>query len=133
VGRFRRRHLVPVPAVASLKELNDRLEDGCFADLARRLAGRKETVGEALRRETRALRELPVDDFDACELTRPRVDEKALCTIRQSRYSLPVALVGLRVLARIGAREVVLLYEGREVARHERLQGRFLVSARLDH
>ena len=31
VGRFRRNHLVPVPKVGSLKELNDLLEDACFA------------------------------------------------------------------------------------------------------
>jgi transposase len=48
VGRYRRAHLVPVPKVASLKELNDRLENGCFADLGRRIRGRAETVGEAL-------------------------------------------------------------------------------------
>jgi hypothetical protein len=29
VGRFRRRHLVPIPAVESLAELNSRLEEAC--------------------------------------------------------------------------------------------------------
>ena len=67
VGRYRRRHLVPVPKVASLKELNELLEDGCFAELERRIAGRAETVGEALRVETRALRPLPIEEFDASE------------------------------------------------------------------
>src|SRR6266496_2518783 len=38
VGRFRRRWLVPVPKVGTLKELNDLLEDGCFAELERRIA-----------------------------------------------------------------------------------------------
>src|SRR5436190_12084657 len=40
VGRYRRRHFVPMPKVGSLKELNDLLEDGCFAELERRIAGR---------------------------------------------------------------------------------------------
>jgi transposase len=133
VGRFRRRHLVPVPDVGSLKELNELLEDGCFHDLGRRIAGRQETVGEALNRETRELSPLPLDDFDPAEQASPRVDSKALVTIRQSRYSVPVALVGLKVQAGIGAREIVLRHDGREVARHERLQGRFQVSAQLDH
>lgn len=132
VGRFRRRHLVPVPSVASLKELNDRLEDACFAELERRIAGRSETVGEALRIDGRALRALPLEDFDAAEQATPRVDQKALVTIRQNRYSVPVALVGLRVAARIGARAIVISHGGREVARHPRLQGRFQVAARLD-
>ncbi len=133
VGRFRRRHLVPVPKVATLKELNDLLEDGCFAELERRIGGRAETVGEALRVERRALRELPIEDFDPTEQASPRVDAKALVTIRQNRYSVPVALVGLRVAARIGAREIVIRHQGREVARHPRLHGRYQTAARLDH
>src|ERR671923_3091889 len=107
-GRFRRRNLVPVPKVATLKELNDLLEDACFAELERRIEGRSETVGEALRLERRALRELPFEDFDPSEQASPRVDTKGLVTIRQNRYSVPVALVGLRVAARIGAREIVI-------------------------
>lgn len=133
VGRFRRSHLVPVPSVGSLTELNDLLEDGCFRDLARRIRGRPETVGEALRIDARALRPLPLEDFDACEEASPRVDQKSLVTIRQNRYSVPVSLVGLRVAARIGAREISISHSGREVARHRRLAGRFQTAASLDH
>jgi hypothetical protein len=61
------------------------------------------------------------------------VDSKALVTVRQNQYSVPVSLAGLRVAARIGAREIRLLHDGREVARHPRLDGRFGVSAQLDH
>ncbi len=133
VGRFRRSQLVPVPQVASLRELNALLEDGCFDDLGRRIVGRAETVGEALVRDTRALRPLPLEDFETAEQASPRVDAKALVTVRQNRYSVPVCLVGLRVAARVGAREIVISHAGREVARHPRLQGRFGVSASLDH
>lgn len=133
VGRFRRRYLVPVPKVASLKQLNDLLEDGCFAEFERRIVGREETVGETQRVERRALRELPFEDFDPSEEASPRVDAKALVTIRQNRYSVPVALVGLRVAARIGAREIVISHGGRPVARHPRLHGRYQTAAQLDH
>jgi transposase len=133
VGRFRRRHLVPLPRVGSLKALNDLLEDGCFAELGRRIAGRSETVGEALRVERRALRQLPFEEYETAEHASPRVDTKALVTIRQNRYSVPVALVGLRVQAKIGAREIVIGHDWREVARHPRLHGRFQTAARLDH
>jgi hypothetical protein len=133
VGRFRRRHLVPLPRVASLAELNELLEDACLAELGRRIHGRAETVGEALRVEARALRELPLAEYEAAETASPRVDTKALVTIRQNRYSVPVALVGLRVQAKVGAREIVLSHDRREVARHPRLYGRFQTAARLDH
>jgi hypothetical protein len=61
------------------------------------------------------------------------VDSKSLATVRQNQYSLPVRLAGLRVAARIGAREIVFHHDGREVARHERLHGKFGSSAQLDH
>jgi transposase len=133
VGRFRRRYLVPVPKVSSLKQHNDLLEDGCFAELERRIRGRSETVAEALRLERRTLRELPFEDYETAESASPRVDAKALVTVRQNRYSVPVCLVGLRVGARISAREIVINHGGRPVARHPRLHGRYQTAAQLDH
>ncbi len=133
VGRFRRSHLVPVPEVASLAELNGRLGAACIADLKRTIRGRRETVGEALGREIDHLRSLPAEPFDTSEHAHPRVDCKALATVRQNRYSVPVSLAGLRVSARIGAREIVFHHDGSEVARHERLQGNFGTCASLDH
>src|SRR5947209_6878911 len=67
VGRFRRNHLVPVPEVADLAELNRLILAGCEADLARTIIGRGETVGAALTRERPLLRELPADPFDTAE------------------------------------------------------------------
>jgi transposase len=133
VGRFRRNHLVPVPAVADLAELNARLLAGCEADLRRRIVGRAQTVGEAWQLERPLLRVLPAEAFDATESATPRVDAKSLVTVRQNRYSVPVALAGLKVGARIGAREITITHAGAVVARHERLHGRFGTSARLDH
>jgi transposase len=133
VGRHRRNHLVPVPEVADLAELNTRLLAGCESDLGRRIDGRAGTVGEAWATERPLLLALPAEPFDACETAAPRVDQKSLVTIRQNRYSVPVALAGLRVSARVGAREITINHAGREVARHERLHGRFGTSAQLDH
>jgi transposase len=133
VGRFRRNHLVPVPEVANLAELNRLILAGCEVDLARTIVGRGETVGHALARERPLLRALPAEPFDTAEPSTVRVDSKALVTVRQNRYSVPVGLAGRKVLARVGAREITLIVDGREVARHERLTERFAVSARLDH
>jgi transposase len=133
VGRHRRNHLVPVAHVADLAELNALLLAGCGADLARRIDGRQLTVGEAWAAERPLLLALPAEPFDACETAAPRVDSKALVTIRQNRYSVPVSLAGLRVSARVGAREITVNHGGREVARHERMHGKFGTSAQLDH
>jgi transposase len=133
VGRWRRRYLVPVPEARSIGELNDRIGGWLIDDLARTVRGRQETVGEALGREIGLLRALPAERFDTCEHAHPRVDAKALVTVRQNQYSVPVALAGLRVAAWIGAREVGFSHDGREVARHERLHGKYATSAQLDH
>jgi transposase len=133
VGRHRRNHLVPVPHVADLAELNRLLLAGCEADLRRRIVGRAGTVGEAWSEERLLLLALPAEPFDACETAAPRVDQKSLVTIRQNRYSVPVALAGLKVSARVGAREITINHAGAVVARHERLHGRFGTSAQLDH
>ena len=63
----------------------------------------------------------------------PRVDSKALVTIKQNRYSVPVRLAGLRVHARVGAREIEIHHGGQLIACHERQHGRFGVAASLDH
>ena len=133
VGRLRRNHLVPVPRVADLAEVNALLLAGCEADLGRRIDGRAGTVGEAWATERPLLVALPAEPFDSAEAAAPRVDQKSLVTIRQNRYSVPVALAGLKVSARVGAREITITHSGREVARHERLHGRFGTSAKLDH
>ena len=133
VGRHRRNHLVPVPHVADLAELNRLLLAGCESDLDRRIDGRAMTVREAWATERPLLLRLPAEAFDACESAAPRVDAKSLVTIRQNRYSVPVALAGLRVSARVGAREITINHSGREVARHERMHGKYDTSAQLDH
>ena len=134
VGRLRRNHLVPVPQVWSIAQLNRLLVDACEQDLGRRIAGRPGTVAEQHAIERPLLRALPAaGPFDATETASVRVDAKALVTIRQNRYSVPVALAGLRVQAAVGAREIVITHRDQQVARHERLHGRFGTSAQLDH
>jgi hypothetical protein len=132
VGRFDRNHLVPVPAVGSISELNRLLVDACERDLGRRIVGRPVTVAEQLATERPLLRLLPAA-FDATETTTVRVDAKALVMVRQNRYSVPVALAGLKVSVAIGATEIRVWHRDRQVASHERLHGKYGTRATLDH
>lgn len=133
VGRFRRRHLVPVPKVESLGELNGRLETACWGDLERTIVGRPEPVGEMLARERTLLADLPAEPHCTAEEASPRVDSKAMVTIRQNRYSVPARLAGMRVRAQVGARGIALWHDGKVVATHERLAGKHGASAQLEH
>lgn len=133
VGRFRRRHLVPVPKVASMAELNELLEEACWANLQRTILGRPEPIGVMLDRERLLLGSLPKEAHCTAEEASPRVDSKAMVTVRANRYSVPARLAGLRVRAKVGAGEIDVWHDGSLVASHERLAGKHGTSAQLDH
>ena len=133
VGRFRRNHLVPVPEFVDLAQLNDYLAACCIRDLDRTIEGQSEMVGARLSREIDALRALPTCAFPTWEQSTHRVNQKSMITVRRNHYSVPVRLVGTKVAARVGAREIEVLADGQTVARHPRLRGSQLRSARLDH
>jgi hypothetical protein len=121
VGRFRRNHLVPVPEVDSLTELNTQVERWDLEDDDRRIGSRPHTVGEHFAVEQPPLRALPVEHFETARPFSPRADRYGQITIRMNRYSVPVRLIGRQVRVLLHASELVI-YEGRtEVARHERL------------
>jgi Mu transposase, C-terminal domain len=133
IGRFRRRRLVPVPEVGSIEEFNQLLEEACLKDFDRTIAGQTETVGERRDRERLLLNALPREPHPTWEEATPRVDSKALATVRTNRYSVPASLAGMRIRARIGASEISFWHDGKQVASHERLHGHQQISAKLDH
>ena len=76
IGRFRGRHMTPVPRAASLAELNQMLADADEVDEHRRIAARIETVGQAAAREVPLLNPLPGNAFQAAAALSCRVDAK---------------------------------------------------------
>ena len=133
VGRFRRRHLVPVPRVESLAELNALLEAADRSDDARHIAGRLATVGRMAEAERPTLRPLPAEPFDPTVALRAKADRKARIAVRGSRYSVPAAYAGRTVEVRLGGRTVTAIAEGRVVARHERSARKGAEILVLDH
>ena len=133
VGRFRRRHLVPVPRVASLTELNALLAAADRADDARHITGRLETVGAMAAAEHLALRPLPAEPFDPRLPLSAKADRKARISVRGSRYSVPARLAGRKVAVRLGGGSVTVIEGGRVVARHERSAHKGAELLALDH
>jgi transposase len=133
IGRFRRRHLVPVPHVAGLGELNQLIAAGDTTDDARVITGRTVTVGAAFAAEVSALNPLPANGFDPARLLQARVDGRSRVCVRQSYYSVPVRLAGRRVAVRLTATAVEAFDAGRRVAAHERAFGRHVEVLDLDH
>jgi transposase len=132
-GRFRRTHLVPVPTVDSLTELNERLAVYDDADDARRITNRVSTVGQNFATEAPLLRALPAEPFEPGLTLTPRVDRYAQVMVRQCQYSVPVRLIGRRVRVLLRASEL-LIFDGRiQVARHERCTTKGGAVLLLDH
>ena len=94
---------------------------------ARRCPATGTLVSEALVAERGVLQELPQvhEPFD-CVVAR-RVSRDCLVSFEGRRYSVPFRWVGRMVEVRGVARHVVVLAEGREVARHERHTARQLL------
>lgn len=133
IGRFRRRHLTPVPHAASLAALNEAMAAADALDDARRIAARVETVGQAAARERPALRPLPVGVFDVSAPLSCRVDAKARICVRQSYYSVPAGLAGRRVQARLGASTLTVHVGAQIVAQHPRSLHKGTEDLLLDH
>ncbi len=133
VGRFRRRHLVPVPKVAGMVALDALLAAADRRDDARRITGRRETVGQAFAAERPSLRALPPEPFEAAVALWAKVDTKARICVRQRWYSVPAHLAGRELSVGLGAREVEVHHDGRLVARHERSPQKGTSTLLLDH
>jgi transposase len=133
IGWFRRNHLVPVPDIASVGELNAMIDAWDAADEARRIGDRARTVGEFFAIEKPLLKPLPEEAFETGRWFTPRVDRFSQVTVRTNRYSVPVRLIGRRVRVLLHASDLVV-YDGRaQVARHERLPGKSGARLDLDH
>lgn len=139
IGRFRRRHLVPVPAVASLADLNRMMAEADATDDIRVISGRpmidgrRLTVGEHFGLEAPCLQPLPDDPFDVAVNLECRVDHKARICVRQAYYSVPARLAGRRVAVRLGASHLEILDGSRVVATHVRSLHKGTETLALDH
>jgi len=133
VGRYRRNHLVPMPKVATLAELNARLEQIDQGEDRRRVDNRTLTVGHDFALEQPLLRPLPVEGIDPGLTLTPRVDRYARVMVRMARYSVPARLIGRKVRVSLRASELVV-FDGRvEVARHARSVRKGSQTLLLDH
>jgi transposase len=133
IGRFRRRHLTPVPHVVSLAALNEALAAADARDDARRIGARAETVGAAAARETPLLAPLPDTGFDVALALSVRVDTKARVCVRQSFYSVPARYDGTRVEVALGADTVTIRDRGQVLVTHARSLHKGSEDLLLDH
>lgn len=131
VGRFRRNHLVPVPAFADRGEFNAFLLQACREDGKRRINEREITVAAALSQEQSHLHPLQ-EGFALAEESFCVVDGKGCIQARTNFYSTPLR-AGTRCRVCVLPATVQVWHEGRLVAEHERCYGRRQQLLELEH
>jgi transposase len=132
-GRFRRNHLVPVPRVRTVAELNERLVVADASDDSRHIDGRASTVGADFGAEKPFLLPLPTDRFDTALSMSSRVDRYSRVIVRQCYYSVPARLIGQRVRVSLSAEQLCVFDGSTLVASHERSTNRGGDTLVLDH
>ncbi|GAA3222441.1 hypothetical protein GCM10020216_034680 [Nonomuraea helvata] len=133
IGWFRRNHLVPVPEVASLDELNELIDLWDAQDEGRRIGARARTVGEYFAIEQPKLRPVPDEPFETGLLLPVRVDRYSQVTVRTNRYSVPARFIGRQLRVMLHASHLIV-YDGQQVvAEHERLFAKGGRRLELDH
>lgn len=133
VGRFRRAHLVPVPTVSALVELNQMLLRACEQDAQRVIRGQTDPVQARWECELKQLQSLPNAPFDTADVLSPVVNNKGLISVKGSLYSVPTQWVGQTVEARVYALDVIVLKQGKCIAKHIRSYDQHKMVINLDH
>jgi transposase len=115
--------LVPVPAVATLEELNAHLADRCQRDRERTVRG-KGSVAAGLVEDRAAMLPLPARPFDARRVTVAAADSLSLVRFDTNSYSVPTRYAHREVTVVATVAEVRIVHEDKLVAQHPRDWGR---------
>ena len=132
IGYFRRNHLVPIPQVRNLADLNEYLLCCCMRDQERLISGRELTVGQALEIERPCLLPLQQEDFELAEESFCRVDGQGCVRAGTNRYSTPLR-PATQVRVRMLPTQVEVWYEGKMAAGHQRCYQRQQHILDLEH
>ena len=132
-GRFRRTHLVPVPKVAGLAELNQLILAACQHDNKRIIIGKTETIITHWQEEATKLSSLPAEPFSVTDIVTAKVNTKSLVTARGNYYSVPVNYVGQTVEVNLYAEVVIIIKQSKAIAEHKRCYTQHQIVATLAH
>ena len=131
-GQFRRNHLVPVPRVRNLEELNQLLASASEEDQKRVIHGRSQSIGALMLIEREQLLPLATEGFDLAALHFPHVNQSGCVKVLTNYYSTPLA-AGTRVEVKVYSATIEVWHGGHCRARHERCYERHQQILELEH
>jgi transposase len=116
--------LVPVPAVATLDELNAHLAERCRQDQERSVRGKAGRIVDRLAEDRAAMLPLPARRFDARRVMVAAADSLSLVRFDANSYSAPTRYAHRAVTVVATVSEVRIVFEDRLIARRPRDWGR---------
>lgn len=134
VGYSRRNFMVPVPKAKSLEELNAKLIEDCLNyRKTHKVQSRTISVNEAYHEEQLYLHSVPVYRYDTSRTATPEVGDYSTVRFEKNNYSVPVRYLRRTVIVKGYADKVLIMYNGKLIATHDRLFGSGKTSYRLEH
>jgi transposase len=134
VGYSRRNFMVPVPKAKSLEGLNAKLIEDCLNyRKTHKVHSRTISVNEAYHEELLYLHSVPVYRYDTSRTATPEVGDYSTVRFEKNNYSVPVRYLRRTVTVKGYADKVLIMYNGKLVATHDRLFGSSKTSYRLEH
>ncbi|HAX72501.1 MAG TPA: IS21 family transposase [Firmicutes bacterium] len=133
VGWVRRNHLVPLPRVKTLDELNAFLIKKCTLYYDHQIKERKQTVGEMFEVEANFLTTLPAYRFDVSRSITVKADQFSTVKFDYNYYSVPIEYAGKSVSIKGFGNDVYIYYQHQKIAHYQRQYVRGETFYTLDH
>lgn len=134
VGYARRNFLVPVPRVASLEELNNKLLVDCLNYRNNhKVESHSLTVKESYDEEVCLLKKIPSYRFDTSRTATPAVGDYSTVRFDKNNYSVPVSCLRKTIIAKGYANKVCFFYDNEIIATYDRIYGTRKTVYRLEH
>lgn len=134
VGYSRRNFMVPVPKAKSLEDLNAKLIEDCLNyRKTHKVQSRTISVNKAYHEEQLYLHPVPIYRYDTSRTATPEVGDYSTVRFEKNNYSVPVRYLRRTVTVKGYADKVLIMYNGKLIATHDRLFGSGKTSYRLEH
>ena len=134
VGYARRNFMVPVPQVADINELNEKLREACLNYRhTHKVERHTNTVNEDYLQELHFLQPVPPYRYDTSRTTTPQVNDYSTVRFDKNNYSVPVRYIRKDVTVKGYANQVQILYRNEIIATFDRIYGSRKTAYRLEH
>jgi hypothetical protein len=128
-----RNFFTPIPHVASLEELNQRLRQGCEAYLKQTQSRQVESIETRFKSEQPHFLPLPKFPPECCRIIPVKVSKTSLVQFETNRYSVPSEYAHQTVWLKAFVGHLEITSRDKTVASHTRLNGKYEESICFDH